>query len=174
MRTKLSKILLTVALALCSIGLFTACSHEHVYTKQITEPTRLEQGYTTYTCFCGHSYVDDYVNALDHVFTNYLSDNNATYERDGTKTAHCDRTGCTATDSVTDVGSKLQSGISFNTLTVENESVFGKVSNATETFSFIDEITTFGKMKFIVSLDIYGTQQVVSKNISLSIGDNTV
>ena len=40
--------------------------HTHSYTKVITEPTCTERGYTTYTCSCGYSYVDDYVNAKGH------------------------------------------------------------------------------------------------------------
>ena len=42
--------------------------------------------------------------ALGHSFTNYISNNDATYTEDGTKTAVCDR--CEATDTVTDEGSK--------------------------------------------------------------------
>ncbi len=45
---------------------------------------------------------------LNHDFTNYVSDNNATYESDGTKTAICNRIGCNATDKVIDIGSKLE------------------------------------------------------------------
>lgn len=41
-----------------------------------------------------------------HEFTNYVSDDNATCQKDGTKTAVCDCIGCVATDTVTDVGSK--------------------------------------------------------------------
>ena len=40
-----------------------------------------------------------------HIFTNYVSDGNATYTEDGTKTAKCDR--CDATNTVPDEGSKL-------------------------------------------------------------------
>ena len=40
--------------------------HTHSYTKVVTEPTCTERGYTTYTCSCGYSYVDDYVNAKGH------------------------------------------------------------------------------------------------------------
>ncbi len=40
-----------------------------------------------------------------HSFTNYVSDENATYDADGTKTATCDY--CEETDTVTDKGSKL-------------------------------------------------------------------
>ena len=50
---------------------------------------------------------------LNHSFTNYVSNNDATCTEDGTKTAKCDR--CTATDTVTDVGSKL--GHDYGTVT---------------------------------------------------------
>ena len=39
---------------------------DHVYIPEVTPPTTTAQGYTTYTCyFCGDSYVDDYVPALE-------------------------------------------------------------------------------------------------------------
>ena len=41
-----------------------------------------------------------------HSFTNYNSDNNATIESDGTKTAVCDN-GCGETHTIADIGSKL-------------------------------------------------------------------
>ena len=45
----------------------TKCGEiNHIYTASITAPTCTEQGYTTYTCICGNSYVDDYVDALGH------------------------------------------------------------------------------------------------------------
>ncbi len=43
--------------------------HTHSYTSVITAPTCTEQGYTTYTCSCGDSYVDDYVNATGHNYS---------------------------------------------------------------------------------------------------------
>ena len=45
-----------------------ADAHEHSYTAVVTEPTCTEGGYTTYTCECGDSYVDDYTDALGHDF----------------------------------------------------------------------------------------------------------
>jgi hypothetical protein len=42
---------------------------EHKYTAVITEPTCEAGGYTTYTCSeCGHSYVDDYTDPVDHSY----------------------------------------------------------------------------------------------------------
>lgn len=40
--------------------------HEHWYEAVVTAPTCTEPGYTTYTCSCGDSYVDDYVDATGH------------------------------------------------------------------------------------------------------------
>ena len=112
--------------------------------------------------------------ALSHSFTNYVSDNNATYEKDGTKTAKCNH-GCGKTDTITDIGSMLvKNTLTFKTLTVNNTNVYGKVSNSTKTFSFINEVVTSGKTKYIVSTDVYGIQQVATKTIPLEIGDNMV
>ena len=43
-----------------------AGAHEHSYTEEVTPPSCTEQGYTTYTCACGVSFVDDYVDAVGH------------------------------------------------------------------------------------------------------------
>ena len=40
--------------------------HEHVFVDMVTEATCKEQGYTTYTCKCGESYVAEYVDKLPH------------------------------------------------------------------------------------------------------------
>ena len=45
-------------------------NHNHSYTAVVTAPTCTEQGYTTHTCSCGDSYVDSYINALGHDFSN--------------------------------------------------------------------------------------------------------
>ncbi len=38
----------------------------HTYTSTVTAPTCTAQGYTTYICHCGDTYVSDYVDALGH------------------------------------------------------------------------------------------------------------
>ena len=149
-------------------------AHEHAYTATVTDPTCTEDGFTTHTCECGESYVDTYVDALGHSFTKYISDNNATYDEDGTKTAKCDREECNATDTVTDTGSILEDKLVFKTLSVDGTDVYGKFSNAIEVFSFTDEIISIGNAKYIVALDEYGMQTVATKTISLTPGDNTV
>ena len=42
--------------------------HEHSYEAVVTAPTCTEEGYTTYTCACGDTYVDSKVDALGHTF----------------------------------------------------------------------------------------------------------
>ena len=53
----------------------TACNHyeteavpvmEHQYNAVVTAPDCVDQGYTTYSCACGNSYVDSFVDALGH------------------------------------------------------------------------------------------------------------
>ena len=77
-----------------------------------TPATCTEKGVRTYTCTSSsHTKTED-IPALNHSLAGqeYVSDNNATCEQDGTKTAKCVRYGtggCTETDTVTDTGSKL-------------------------------------------------------------------
>lgn len=83
----------------------TETTHKHNYTETITaEATCETEGETTYTCECGDTYTE-VIKATGHSFTNYVSNNDATYEADGTKTAKCDN--CDATDTRTAEGSKL-------------------------------------------------------------------
>ena len=44
----------------------------HSYSAVVTAPTCTEDGYTTYTCTCGDSYVDDIVTATDHSFGEWV------------------------------------------------------------------------------------------------------
>ena len=77
-----------------------------------TPATCTEKGVRTYTCTSSsHTRTED-IPALNHSFAGqeYVSDNNATCEQDGTKTAKCVRYGtggCMETDTVTDTDSKL-------------------------------------------------------------------
>ena len=80
---------------------------------RVTTPaTCTGKGVRTYTCSSSsHTRTED-IPALNHSFAGqeYVSDNNATCEQDGTKTARCVRYGtggCMATDTVTDTDSKL-------------------------------------------------------------------
>ena len=110
--------------------------------------------------------------ATGHEFTHYVSDGNATYESDGTKTAYCNN-GCGAKDTIPDIGSKLvHTGIKFNSLSTNGTNVNGKVPNEQTTFSFLTEISVSGNATFSVSYDINGNNKIPNKTVNLSVGDN--
>lgn len=52
---------------------FKKCEHD--YISVVTPPTCTEQGYTTYTCECGDTYISDNVDALGHVPANDVEEN---------------------------------------------------------------------------------------------------
>ena len=57
----------------CQLDYLKICGsggHTHTYIATVTVPTCTENGYTTYTCDCGDSYVDDYVDATGHAYEN--------------------------------------------------------------------------------------------------------
>ena len=63
--------------------------HTHDYNAVVTAPTCTSAGYTTYTCTgCGHSYKDNYKDALGHDYKNgeclrcHAKDPNQTHEHD--------------------------------------------------------------------------------------------
>ncbi len=64
-------------------------THTHDYTAVVTAPTCETEGYTTYTCECGDSYVDNKVAALGHDTTTETVE--ATCEAAGSKTTTCSR-----------------------------------------------------------------------------------
>ena len=61
----------------------------HSYSSVITAPTCIEQGYTTYTCTCGYSYVDDYIPASGHKFGVWSTVNTATCTSSGLEKREC-------------------------------------------------------------------------------------
>ena len=71
---------------------------------QVVYPTCTSKGYTKYimNCTCCEDYIANYVSATSHSFTNYISNNDATCTKDGTKTAWCR---CGISDTIKDVGS---------------------------------------------------------------------
>ena len=82
----------------------TKIAHIHNYTAAVTKAaTCAEEGVKTYTCSCGSSYTEA-VPVIAHSFGDYIYNDDATTEKDGTKTATCSV--CGATDTVTAEGTK--------------------------------------------------------------------
>ena len=94
-----------------------------------TPATCTGKGVRTYTCTSSsHTKTED-IPALNHSFAGqaYVSDNNATCEQDGTKTARCVRYGtggCTETNTVTDTDSKL--GHLFENYVSNNDATYAR------------------------------------------------
>ena len=68
----------------------------------------VRQGSQSKRCeICGMTTGTQTINATGHKFVNYVSNNDATCTKDGTKTATCSNAGCKVTNTITDTGSKL-------------------------------------------------------------------
>ena len=67
----MGKKLLLILIILISFT-FGACSkeHNHIYSSAVTNPTCIEQGFTTNSCSCGYVEIIDYVEALGHNYVN--------------------------------------------------------------------------------------------------------
>ena len=73
----------------------------------VTQSSCTKQATYYYSCICGEHNSDIFIygDLAPHSFTNYVYNNDATYSQDGTKTAKCNN--CDATDTITDIGTKL-------------------------------------------------------------------
>ena len=64
----------------------------HDYVPTVTAPTCTEKGYTTHTCsMCGDSYVDSYVDMIEHSFGNWYEETAPTCTVDGLEKRECTR-----------------------------------------------------------------------------------
>lgn len=74
----------------------------------VVGPSCTQQGSKSKYCkVCGMTTGGSGIAATGHKFVNYVSNNDATCSKDGTKTATCSNAGCSATSTVTDTGSRL-------------------------------------------------------------------
>ena len=83
---------------------FAEPEHTHEYATVVTSPTCTENGYTTYTCECGDSYVDDYVNATGHSFGNWTTEIAPTCTETGLEKRVCSACGETETNELSSIG----------------------------------------------------------------------
>ena len=82
----------------------TKLVHVHSYTSSVTKAATCSgSGVVTYTCSCGDSYTES-IPMTAHSYGDYVYNNDATTDADGTKTATCSV--CGAADTVTAEGTK--------------------------------------------------------------------
>ena len=93
-------------------------SHVHKYTSVVTAPTCEAAGYTTFSCACGDSYVEEGAAALGHAYQSVITE--ATCTAGGYTTHTCDRCGDTYTDARVDaLGHAYQSVVTEPTCTTD-------------------------------------------------------
>ena len=149
------------------------------------EPTCTTQGSKYQVCAtCGETIKTEVVEKIAHKYADAWTNNATSHWHEctcGDKTDDAEHTPSAPattttpqTCTVCDYVIQEAIGIVFKTLNVDGANVYGKVSNTTTMFSFINEVKANGNAKFVVSLDVYGIQQVATKTIPLEIGDNTV
>ena len=101
-----------------------SCSHLRTTQTEISAPTCTEKGISEISCSaCGKPMGTVEQDALGHSFTNYVYNNDATTEVDGTETAKCDR--CETTDTRTAVGTRILVNIqSISVKTLPNKTTY--------------------------------------------------
>lgn len=163
MKRRLALFCLLIVCVLCAFGV-TACRTNHEYVDTVTAPTCVSNGYTTHTCDCGYTYVDSYVDKLQHKYTNYVQTS------DLEESAECDY-GCGEIDV------RELDAIAFNTLekidTIENVTmVHTSVDNDVVVFDFNKEVLVGGNATYTVCHDFECNEEVASKTVMLNVGDN--
>ena len=64
----------------------------HHYETVVTDPTCTEQGYTSHTCLvCSDSYIDSYVDATGHNFSQWQTIKDATFTEPGEESRNCEK-----------------------------------------------------------------------------------
>lgn len=136
-------------------------NHQHSYTAVVTEPTCTENGYTTYTCSCGDTYVADEVSALGHSYGQWTYNGDAEYVsssnyKNGTQTRSC--TVCGEKETVEapntallrrrGVNLTLESSIIMNVMVGKNEvdyfdDVYVEVIRTTTEGELVERISDF-------------------------------
>lgn len=120
MKRSICKNILSLLVVLTSLFIMSACNtddnHTHCFDKKVVGVDTLYQSATCttaaqyyYTCSCGEmsDEIFEYSEPLGHAFTNYIYNNDASCECNGTETSTCMRENCDEVDTRIDVDSAL-------------------------------------------------------------------
>lgn len=95
-------------LSSCGEETLEECPHSWNSWETVIPPTCQAEGLERRACKLNSTHIEERtVVKLDHSFENYVSNNDATCAKYGTKTAYCTTLGCTVSNTVDDIGSQL-------------------------------------------------------------------
>lgn len=95
-------------LSSCGEEVVEECPHSWNSWETVIPPTCQAEGLERRACKLDSTHIEERTVAkLDHSFENYVSNNDATCAKNGTKTAYCTTIGCTESNTVDDIGSQL-------------------------------------------------------------------
>lgn len=152
--------------------------HVHKYTATTTDPTCTEQGYTTYTCQCGDSYVDNYVDCLGHD-TLWTVTKEPTCTEDGWKVKKCSRCELIEEEAIL-----FAVGHTFDEGTVTKEATCTESGEKTYTCVNCGEVKTetieasshiYGEFETVTEptdFETFGTAKMVCPNCGTVLFDN--
>ena len=158
-------------------------THTHSYTSKVTKKaTCTTNGVRTYTCSCGDSYTQT-IAKTGHKYTSYVYNNDATYTKDGTKTAKCDN-GCGTVSTVTASGTRKALG-KTGTITVTQSGKdltlsWKSVTGATGYRVFMHTGSSWKTLKNTTSKSYKATGLIIGKTYKFAVrayvisGDTTI
>ena len=161
----------------------SSSTHTHSYTSKVTKKaTCTTNGVRTYTCSCGDSYTQT-IAKTGHKYTSYVYNNDATYTKDGTKTAKCDN-GCGTVSTVTASGTRKALG-KTGTITVTQSGKdltlsWKSVTGATGYRVFMYTGSSWKTLKNTTSKSYKATGLVIGKTYKFAVrayvisGDTTI
>ena len=94
-------------------------SHTHKFSEKIIMPTCVEKGYTEFTCLCGETYKDKYVDAKGHLYSEWFVIKEATFIETGIKEKECSQCGSKVSEEIPML--KIEDIINFDEFSLPGE-----------------------------------------------------
>ena len=115
-------------------------NHEHNYNSIVTLPTCTGQGYTTYTCECSDSYIDDYVEATGHQLGEWKISVNPTCTEAGEILKECSNCDHKEYDTVSALGHNYEVSITSPTCTEQGYTTYSCACGDSYTDHYVDSL----------------------------------
>ncbi len=150
------------------LAMMTGCGHTHSYSKTVAPPSCTGKGYTTYTCDCGDSYIDNETAALGHTWGEWLVTKEPTTTAEGEETRTCSVCKTEETRPV--------AVLEDTTHLISTPEDFDKLVNSSETFRMTNDIDLSG-IEWTPIVDFSGTllgNGYTIKNLTITAKESNV